>query len=144
MTINSSQQIGIGTTSPSYQLHVNGTFGTTERQHCIIQSAAATSTGVGGVTTTNFITLPDSGVYFLMCSAAADSLGSHRIQNISTHTRIWMVIASAVTGTNCIMYNLGSSSTTNFDLVPSGRLTINLTVAAGNSTVYRAWHQKIF
>jgi hypothetical protein len=134
-----SQVVGVRTTSPSYTLDVNGSFSTRERQHNYILSAAATASA----TTTNFVTFPSAGVYFLLVSQCSGT-SSQTPELIDNLCRVYLCIVSTSNASSqwVKLYNL-ANDTGFFSCSGSGQYTINLTVNTGTFT-YRAYHQKIF
>lgn len=138
--------------SPPYKLYHPGTFYTNQQHTCYVQTPAATSTGVGGVTTTSWLTFPTvnagfggvGGLYFLLVAAvSATDPASYQLQDITNHCRLWLVLVNYTTGIDCQLFSLGNSSTAYFNCTASGQASISLTVAAGNTTVYQAYFKKV-
>lgn len=134
-----SQVVGVRTTSPAYTLDVNGSFSSRERQHNYIMSQAASASA----TTTNFVTFPSAGVYFLLVSQCSGT-SSQTPELIDNLCRVYLCVVSTSSATTqwVQLYSL-ANNTGWFNCTGSGQYTINLNVNAGTFT-YRAFYQKIF
>lgn len=128
------------------QLNVSGTLGVGQLFTCTngIYCTNNTPMANSAVSATNWLTLPAAGVYFLLVSQTQAQASSAHIELIDNLTRVYMVVVSASSSQNCILYNMGNNSGY-FSCSSSGQYTINLTVSLSSGQyTYRAYYQKIF
>lgn len=127
-------------------LNVSGTLGVGQLLTSVngLYSYIKTPVSNATVSTTNYLTLPEAGVYFVLVSQTTVTASSSSIELIDNLTRVCMVICSTLSSQNCQIYNLGNSSSY-FSLSSSGQFTINLTVSLSSGQyMYRSYYQKIF